>query len=60
MAGVFQSSVLTKKGIALNAKAQAGRCTITLTKAASGDGTYTASEDLTARTALKSQKRPFP
>ena len=60
MAGVFQASVLTAKGIALVAKAQAGRCTISLTKAASGDGTYSAGEDLTARTALKSQKQTFP
>ena len=34
MAGIFKESVLTKKGIALLAKAQAGRCTIKLTKAA--------------------------
>ena len=27
MAGIFKESVLTKKGIALLAKAQAGRCT---------------------------------
>ena len=31
MAGIFKESVLTKKGIALLAKAQAGRCTIKLT-----------------------------
>ena len=34
MAGVFKEAVLTAKGIALLAKAQAGRCTIKLTKAA--------------------------
>lgn len=33
MAGVFKEAVLTAKGIALLAKAQAGRCTIKLTKA---------------------------
>lgn len=60
MAGVFQASVLTKNGIALNAKAQAGRCKITLTKAAAGDGSYSSTEDLTSRTALKSQKQTFP
>ena len=47
MAGIFKESVLTKKGIALLAKAQAGRCTIKLTKAAAGDGSYTSGEDLT-------------
>ena len=35
MAGVFKQAVLTAKGIALLAKAQAGECTINLTKAAS-------------------------
>ena len=60
MAGIFKESVLTKKGIALLAKAQAGRCTIKLTKAAAGDGSYTSGEDLTTRTALKSQKQTFP
>ena len=42
MAGVFKEAVLTAKGIALLAKAQAGRCTIKLTKAATGDGSYSA------------------
>ena len=60
MAGIFKESVLTKKGIALLAKAQAGRCTIKLTKAAAGDGSYASGEDLTTRTALKSQKQTFP
>ena len=32
MAGVFREAVLTTKGIALLAKAQAGECTINLTK----------------------------
>ena len=59
MAGVFNQAVLTKKGIALLAKAQAGRCKINLTKAVSGNGTYSASEDLTSRTALKSQMQEF-
>jgi hypothetical protein len=60
MAGVFQESVLTAKGIALNAKAQAGKCTIKLTKAAAGDGSYSTGEDISKRTALKSVKQTFP
>ena len=44
MAGVFKEAVLTAKGIALLAKAQAGRCTIKLTKAATGDGSYSDGE----------------
>lgn len=59
MAGVFNQAVLTTKGIALLAKAQAGRCTINLTKAASGNGSYSAGEDLASRTALKSQMQEF-
>lgn len=59
MAGVFNQAVLTTKGIALLAKAQAGRCTISLTKAASGNGTYTAGEDLASRTALKNKMQEF-
>lgn len=60
MAGVFQDSKLTRKGIALLAKAQAGKCTIKLTKAAAGDGSYGPGEDLSERTALKAQKQTFP
>ena len=59
MAGVFNQAVLTTKGIALLAKAQAGRCTINLTKAVSGNGSYSAGEDLASRTALKSQMQEF-
>ena len=59
MAGVFKEAVLTAKGIALLAKAQAGRCTIKLTKAATGDGSYSDGEALTNRTALKSKKQEF-
>lgn len=59
MAGVFQRSALTEKGIALVAKATAGICTITMTKAATGDGSYTDGEELSVRTALKSQKQTF-
>lgn len=60
MAGVFQNAVLTKKGIALIAKAQTGRCTIKLTKAAAGAGSYAKSEDLASRTTLKDQRQTFP
>ena len=59
MAGVFKEAVLTAKGIALLAKAQAGRCTIKLTKAATGDGSYSDGEALTNRTVLKSKKQEF-
>lgn len=59
MAGVFNQAVLTKKGISLLAKAQAGRCTISLTKAVSGNGSYSSGEDLTNRTALKNQMQQF-
>lgn len=59
MAGVFKEAVLTAKGIALLAKAQSGRCTITLTKAAAGNGSYSEGEALTNRTALKAQKQQF-
>lgn len=59
MAGVFNEAVLTTQGIALLTKAQAGLCTITLTKAVSGDGSYAEGEDITGRTALKSQKQEF-
>ena len=59
MAGVFNQAVLTTKGIALLAKAQAGRCSINLTTAVSGIGTYTAGEDLASRTALKNKMQEF-
>lgn len=60
MAGIFQEAKLTKQGIALLAKAQAGKCTIKLTKAAAGDGIYSPTDDLSERTALKAQKQTFP
>lgn len=59
MAGVFREAVLTTKGIALLAKAQAGECTINLTKAAAGNGSYSEGEALMGRTALKAQKQEF-
>ena len=60
MAGIFQEAKLTHKGIALLAKAQAGRCTIKLTKAAAGAGSYEPGEDIATRTALKDQRQTFP
>ena len=60
MAGIFNEAVLTTKGIALLAKAQAGRCAIKLTKAETGSGSYARGEDLKARTALKSRMQTFP
>lgn len=60
MPGQFEHAVLTQKGIALLAKAQAGECTIAITGAATGNGEYGESEDLTAMTALRAQKQRFP
>lgn len=59
MAGFFNEAVLTEKGIALLAKAQAGLCTITFTKAVTGNGDYAEGEDIAKRTALKNQKQEF-
>ena len=59
MAGIFKEAVLTTKGIALLAKAQAGQCKINLTKAAAGNGSYSDGEALTNRTALKAKKQEF-
>lgn len=59
MAGIFREAVLTTKGIALLAKAQAGECTINLTKAAAGNGSYSEGEALMSRTTLKAQKQEF-
>ena len=59
MAGVFKEAVLTTKGIALLAKAQAGETKIELIKAATGDGSYRSNEVLISKTALKSKKQEF-
>lgn len=56
----FNSAVLTAKGIALLAKAQAGKTKIEFTKAATGNGSYSTGESLTGRTTLKAQKQTFP
>ena len=59
MAGIFNESVLTKKGIELLAKAQAGKCTIKLTGAVTGSGSYSDDEDLTTMTSLKEPQQTF-
>ncbi|MCD8294691.1 MAG: phage tail protein [Clostridia bacterium] len=59
MAGVFKEAALTAKGIALLAKAQAGQCTIGLTKAAAGAGEYGDDDELLQLTALKDQRQEF-
>lgn len=59
MAGVFNNAVLTQKGIALLAKAQGGLCSIVLTKAATGDGSYTDGEDISQQTELKNKIQEF-
>ena len=56
----FNAAVLTAKGIALLAKAQAGQTSIEFTKAASGDGSYDTDEPLLAVEALKAQRQEFP
>lgn len=60
MAGIFQESVLTHQGIALLTKAQAGKCTIKMTKAETGSGSYAIGEDLASRTTLKERRQTFP
>lgn len=57
---IWNPSKLTKDGKALLAKAQAGKCAIQITKAQSGSGSYSESEDISQRTALKTVKQTFP
>lgn len=56
----FNAATLTKKGIGLLAKAQAGQTGIHMTKAAAGDGFHGPDESLAEATALKSQRQEFP
>ena len=56
----FNEAVLTRKGIGLLAKAQAGQSGINLTKAASGCGSYEEGESLIEKEALKDQRQEFP
>ena len=55
----FREAVLTRKGIALLAKAQAEHSTITFTKAVTGNGEYEDGESLYERTGLKNQQQEF-
>lgn len=55
----FKQAVLTNKGIALLAKAQAEHATIQISKAVTGNGVYEEGEDIAARTSLKSPKQEF-
>ena len=57
---IWNPGKLTKDGKTLLAKAQAGKCAIQITKAQSGSGSYTSSEDISQRTALKTVKQTFP
>lgn len=56
----FNAATLTRKGIGLLAKAQAGLTGIHITKAAAGDGAYGLDESLAEATALKNQRQEFP
>ena len=56
MAAEFKPGVLTNKGLACLAKWQLGRGTPTITRCVIGSGSYSASESLVNRTALKAQK----
>lgn len=56
----FNPCVITQKGFELLAKVQAGVCKLIFTKAQTGDGTYTSSDNLNAQTKLKSKKQEFP
>lgn len=56
----FNAAALTKKGIRLLAKTQAGQTGIQFTKAVSGSGSYASDEPLIDKEALKDQKQEFP
>ncbi len=59
----FRQGVLTTKGLALLAKAQAGLCNITFTKFQIGNGSWPASvtqETMMAATSLRNRKAEFP
>ena len=55
----FRRAVITEKGLALLAKAQADEVPISITKAVSGSGEYTDSESLIERTGLKEPQQEF-
>lgn len=56
----WNAGVLTEKGKALLTKVQAGTATMAITKAQTGSGQYDSSDDLEARTALKSPRQNLP
>jgi len=56
----WNPSKLTTKGKALLAKAQAGKCTIKITKAQTGSGQYSSGEAIDARTSLKTPVQTLP
>lgn len=57
---IWNPSKLTTKGKALLAKAQAGRCTIKITKAQTGSGQYSSGEATDTRTSLKTPVQTLP
>ena len=56
----WNPSKLTTKGKALLAKAQAGKCTIKITKAQTGSGRYSSGEAIDTRTSLKTPVQTLP
>ena len=57
---IWNPSKLTTKGKALLAKAQAGKCTIKITKAQTGSGQYSSGEATDTRTSLKAPDTANP
>lgn len=57
---IWNPSKLTTKGKALLAKAQAGRCTIKITKAQTGSGQYSSGEATDTRASLKAPVQTLP
>lgn len=57
---IWNPSKLTTKGKVLLAKAQAGRCTIKITKAQTGSGQYSSGEATDTRTSLKTPVQTLP
>lgn len=55
----FKEAVLTRKGTALLAKAQAEHKSIIFTGAVTGNGDYEDGEDISSRTSLKSEQQTF-
>ena len=56
----FNTAVITNKGKALITKAQAGLASIQFSKIATGNGSYTGSENLESAVELKTKKQEFP